>query len=380
MKLTIRKLLIIFSTSIFYLVCISSCAPRQLAMFKCIPPIVTLSFPIDQYKIQASTSSEHPFEKDWAFQLQDPKFGDGSQIIARKSDQIWVLQNYLLMYQPSNKKTTDFSLYWEGNSSIPFKLFLAKKGDLWGIGSKEKGTKPFLYKFNDISNQFQPIMDKDNLLFFEGPISGGVAEDSVGRIWITIQDKGLYVFDPETNIAELKQSSVFLNTKISDEIAVDSQDGIWVERIWLPDYSHVMSYFNQKENKTTILSMPPDPSDPSNIFIDSESRLWVSDYAFWKIGSSFPSEGYTGWNMIIRSPVFISDQHPLVTHRWFRPKILFEDSHGDIWFSSYGLIRLNTKTGEWCRVISASTYEMDLTEDLNGVYWTIFEGKLYKHN
>jgi ligand-binding sensor domain-containing protein len=232
--------------------------------------------------------------------------------------------------------------------------------------------------YNDDKDLFDPVIDNQGNLLSNDEIIG-IDEDSTGKIWLVISYEGLFVYDPKTNNSRKVLSQTLDNSKEINSVFVDKDDNLWLGT--KPDnWVDSLVFYDQKNNQISVLPLGINQQNPiTSLLIDKENRLWISDYAYWKIGTEIPTEDYSGLNMIMRSPVFITEHYPMADYSLLRPTLIFEDSYGNIWYSSFGLVKLDPMTGEWCRVLDSDANTIGITQDNEGIYWTVVNGNIYSH-
>lgn len=364
-----------FVSALFFL---SGCQPASKPSFDCIPTDTFFSYPIDQWTADKPTPTLVPPEKNgWVLQSEDPQLASYGQMIARDSDQIWLLGPNLQLYTKSNKQITRYDLEWNGKKGVPYSLFLARDNTLWAVWTLPEETMTILSRYNDTSDRFEPVIDKGRLLVMNSLSGGRMAEDSKGHIWIIIPGTGLFVFDPLSLEAKKIDSSVLDSNLILGSIATDANDDIWLNNFENFQITAIYRY-SPKDNTVTTLFLPENSNNISgSILIDREDRLWIGDYAYWDIGAKIPAEGYSGLHLIVRPTVFITERVPFNDYYWVRAGLLFEDTYGGIWFKGGTLVRLDPETGEWCKVFDAYT---SAAQDNEGVFWAVSDGKIYSHD
>jgi hypothetical protein len=372
-----RKFVLMILFAFLWGLTLSGCGSKQIHSFKCLPTDKLVSYPIDQWTDKPTPTLVSPDFNSWSLQLEDPNLGNPPQMITRGKDQIWMLGSKLQLYTKSNKQLKLYFIEWNGEKSIPSFLLLSNDGTLWAFGIQAEETMPILSRYNDNDDKFEPVIDKQNLLLMKGAVRGGLVEDSKARIWIAIPGKGLFKLTLDTLLVEVIHSDNLDSNIFNGNIAVDSNDDLWLGTHTNDWFNHLY-FYDPKNNFTSVLSLGVNEQGVVNgLLIDKEERLWIGDFAYWNIGTPLPTEGQMGLNLIIRSQAFITQHMPFHDYLWLRPKVLFEDSDGNIWYSGYGLTQLNPKTGDWCKVFDDIS---NITEDNQGIFWVVSNGKLYKHN
>jgi ligand-binding sensor domain-containing protein len=379
MLIKIKQFLSISLLNVLLIVCLVGCSSKNIDSFSCIEPYHGYSYPRDQWTSGHPTPTiSSPEISGWSLVLVDDRFDRYNKVISRGEDQIWILNSKgLFLYSKRYKTITDHL----GSTSIPGYIFQSRDGVLWAFIPSTGNQESSIFRFSDVADTFVKVNETGNRSYIIQPIIGSVKEDSRGRLWILTSYSGLFLFDPKTSIIENEIPYKLDNSSVIQSFALDAQDNVWLGVGNLtPGLSDYIKVYNTSEKAFSYLPVGNDKEIPIySILIDSERRLWIGDYAYWTIGTPLPKEGITGVHSIIRSPVFISERRPYQDYEWVRPYVLMEDSDGNIWYTSYGLVRFNPTTGEWCKVFDDDFPGTSVTEDSQGVFWTAVEGKLYMH-
>jgi hypothetical protein len=370
----------ILITLFILILIITGCKGNEKSIeFKCISVIKNVSYPYDQFRDYSQKPTAFPLDSRWKPVIKKALGINSDPVFENDNDHIWLVDPDLYRYQVSTNKIRQYYVEWNGEKDAPRSITILKNGIVWGIGFSHEGTKPILSRYDQKNDIFLPVIDKDKLLIMEGVNNnGGIVEDSKGRIWISTNNE-IFVYDPISNISQRIYNGNTEFKRISNIIAIDKNDGIWV--MIVSESGNGALLFIDGDNYTKqFLGIPTEiPFPDSGIIIDRDDQLWVSDYAFWKIGTNLPSEDYMGWNKVIRSSIFITQHKPWKEYQWSRPKPLFEDLAGNIWFTSYGLVKLNKESGEWCRVVDDDSPLLGFAQGPDGSYWMVKDGQLYKY-
>jgi hypothetical protein len=371
------KLFYIISSGFFSILILFGCNLYEKHRFNCLPIDNFFTYPIDQWTNKPTPTLVSPDINSWVIQSEDPNLGNPPQMITRGKDQIWMLGSKLQLYTKSNQQLKQYFIEWNGEKSIPSFLLLSNDGTLWAFGIQAEKTMPILSRYIDKDDKFEPVIDKQKILLMKGAVRGSFVEDSKKRIWMAIPGKGLFKFTYNTLLVEVINSDNLDSKIFNGNIVVDSNDDLWLGT-HTNDWFNNLFFYDPKNNHTSVLSLGVNEQGVVNgLLIDKEERLWIGDYAYWNIGTPLPTEGQMGLNLIIRSQAFITNHMPFHDYLWLRPEVLFEDSDGNIWYSGYGLTRLNPKTGEWCKIFDDIS---NIAEDNQGIFWVVSKGKLYSHN
>lgn len=366
----------IFSLAIGFFI-LSACEPLPKSKFDCIATSgeITFSYPVDQWTASNPPPALVPAESTgWKFQYTDRLFGNPSQIIARGDEQIWILDENLLMFNKNNNKVTPYTISQGTSEMTPQKLLLTKKNALW-VGGELPGGETILSKYDDNTGKFDEVFDLSS--------SGGILdlqEGANGTLWLLVYGEGIVSFDPFSALAKEVLSQRSFDEKIISSFVVDANNNLWLAT-YQKNWQDSILFFDTQSLKLSSLPLGINQISPNTgLLVDNKNRLWISDYAFWKIGTPLPTEDYSGLNMIVRSPVFITQQKPYSDYAWLRPKLLLQDSQENIWYTSFGLVKLDPSTGTWCKVLDSNNFSTSLTEDTDGRFWIVLDGKLYVHD
>lgn len=368
--------------AIIGLVLLSGCGFSQKEEFGCIttPAGFTFSFPVDQWTEEKPTPTFVPADHtSWVLRYEDQSFGNPSQIIARGSDQIWILNEKLFLFNKKENRVVQYSIEHDGRQGTPQKLFLAKNNTLWAIGALSNDKGPLLSKYNDATDRFENVIDNQGLLSYADGVLG-LQEGSKGQLWILIHGEGIFTFDPASLVAKEILPQELSDGTVITSLAVDADNNLWLGTS-PNDRQDTLLFLDTKTMTMETIPLGINQIYPNNeLLVDNLNRLWISDYAFWKIGMPLPTEDRSGLNLIVRSPVFITQRKPYVDYAWLRPKILMQDSDGYIWYTSFGLVKMNPDKGTWCKVLDSDSIATSITEDSEGNFWIVVNGKLYEHD
>jgi len=399
----IKNTLILIST-FFFFACTSQSALRQETLAasdvdvqngKCIAPQFTFAFPITK-EVRGSATQISP-SSPWHAESELPIVNEGSvwdyfELVRTtdRSDEIWFRrfitqgatvdpQYQILIYDTDTRQWKVLTNQDNDGREIVNVIFESKDGKIWGISHRAFGpVTRTLMLYNEKLEEFESVLDDTSV-----PIpTFAPAIDSDGRFWYIVYNN-LYSFDPITK--EVKNSELSIDNLpfgLSKSIAFAPDSGIYLMARAKPELFH----YNPKTGELTTEFIPivvKDVVPADNLegvrdtvslewfFMDRSGRLWFHDYG-WR-----ESDG--GWNRIVRSPVFIHhDSEAQIGYSWERPTAIFEDSESHLWFSAgNGLTSLDTQTGFWCHVTTASS---KVGEDRHGNLWIVAYGKLYKYS
>ena len=388
-------------------------------MVGCIPPQVNLAYPLwgkintssSEIKIvkpfnwETHTSIRNLLERE--FYGKDVNFISQSQtsLIYRFHEDdlgsIWMsytdfletdvpLSSLLLRYDIASQSV---SMYSEetNNGPIPYRLFLAKNGALWGIGREGFGHS-WLSRYDDRRDTFEIILDENNFdaLGAHGAILS-LQEDGSGMFWLIIEKQiigtityGLYSFNPDT--LELRENPA-ISILSPIRLAISPDNKIWIAVLDEISRKINLAIFNPLTQEIEYYNDPQFISDSSmdgfesedlklnvNLYFDRLGNLWVDDRGWFDFSSPYAPQ----WYRVIRSPVFIEEQaFSEIPYIWRRPLFMSQSSNGIYWFGSpVGIVSLDGSSGKWCHITTAISR---VVEDSQNNLWIVAYGVLYKY-
>ena len=387
--------------SLIFLILLSSCNQSKKSDNTCIPPLVSLAYPVGATESPNKNVEEIPPTDIWKIETEMPSLDAVSSLVVRQGYEIWVSTNQAIYkYQTDIHEWKSYTTI--GNEYvIPTHLYLASDGTLWGSGlrhlSQDARNKalPLLSKYNENADQFEFVKDQDGLLQENNSIRliSNFREDIKGDLWFILYfledgigtKSALYNIDPDSLkvkqhfVAPLERSE-FVN------FAFDPNGKIWViefgiKGTQLVQYDPISGKMTPYSGQLPDNGIPqdnlvrdPDFNNIRNLYLDRADRLWVDDIGWL----DFTDKNNPMWYKIIRSSVFItSSSHPESQYGWTRPYFTYQSSNGQYWFSSQaGMVRLNPEKAEWCLFTTGSS---PVVEDENGNLWIVVFGKLYKY-
>ncbi len=392
-----RIRLIVFGVLIIAELLISSCIQIKNNSFReCIPPSAKWEIPVMATMSTETLNTKEPIflpSENWKAVATLPDAGNYVRsIVNRSSNEIWIRTDESLYRYRTD--TGDWKSYKSisGFDVLPSNLYLAANGELWGIDvSYTKNTQigqdfPFLSRYDETTDQFQFITDRDGLLLSHSTVSfpPEIDEDRNGLFWMVLNENArtklgtqttLYSFDPATSQAARHFSAP--NGSFFSDLAV-SPDGI----VWIADeVQGQLIYYNPATSKSSVYQGYSSAIDDianenlkgvNNLYFDRMGQLWIQDRGWLE----FTSTGIPIWHQIIRSPAFIAvSASPENQYSWERPWSTYQSSDGRYWFTfSKGSVYLNPETGEWCHF---TTGRSPVREDSQGNLWISVYGKLY---
>lgn len=290
-------------------------------------------------------------------------------------DEIWVgIYNGSSSVYVTSIYRTDTKEWRDAPNPPGLSLFLDGDNNVWSDMYTEDKTAPRFYRLDQETNQFIPVMDKDNLLG-GGHIASSVKIDSAGTFWFLFRDTddnsasriSLYSFNPFTQKAERHSIGVGFDNLVIDEN----------NNIYLLQNSSLVVKFNPATGSLHSVTLPgEDIENGISLFIDHKGRLWVSDIARFDQAVFDPKIGVP--TLIPRSPIFIYFFASYGRYFWHRPPVLLESKDDRLWYSSpNGNAWFNSATEEWCLF---TTYGSNIEGDSNHNLWMIADDALYRYD
>lgn len=347
----------------------------------CISPLIVSGYPSQGEVVLTSPPKPLILPTGWDSVSMIPEnlIGkNGASIILlrpRKGyDEFWIG----VFNGPDDEASSNYLIYrtdtkeWS-QAPIPprFDIFLDANNGVWSkIISKDKSV-PILYRLDESTNQFVPIMDKTNILN-DGYIPSNIKVDANGLFWFILSDNdnkisSLYSFDPKTLEAKLH-----LTGNYADSIEIDKNDNVYI----LQYQSDGLTLVRYNPSTGETLSDIPHTDDVygnlSSMYIDHESRLWISDFVWLDLSLSEIGVPF----IIIRSPVFIDYLGYMDRYLWMRPRIILQSIDGRLWYSSTrGDAWFNPTDGQWCLFTTDNSI---IFEDSEYNLWMMIDNSLYE--
>lgn len=385
---------------------------------ECLPPLETFSFlPTGGEKPGPQPISTQTLPaKDWmpviAVPGGRPVNGDELAEISMKTsqfhdgkNQIWVWvgtapdPKYFRYDIEGNEwheiEISDRDLYKSGKPT----LFLDKNNSVWAarttaLGFNLNNNTPVLSMFNEKLQKFDTTLNiKDFLDLLDSSRLKGVGiatlqTDGAGNLWFLLQIQmdsqgsqyALYRFTPSTNQLEHRLPNLKYDSQNSGSFIITPTDILFL----LDEKNNSIIRYNPSNGEMKMIRIPDqvvnNTNGPiqgleysgSNLFLDSQQRLWVSDRGWLDLSP----EG--DWHIVIRSPLFIGYVKGSSLWIWEHPYFLNESADGRIWYVGYnrGTGWVDPEKGNWCLF---TNYTSNISKDNNGNLWMIANGKLYKH-
>ena len=204
-------------------------------------------------------------------------------------------------------------------SSLVVGFYEDSKGDMW-ISSGKGVCKYAKQKLEVIST------DKMNRYF-----PRTVKEDN-NNIWVS-ETKAFYKYaDGKKEMIDIKPSWLGWNFEFQKDTIWVAMEGGFFKKI----YNDQTVLLNIKGETLKKRPGKPAPGQAADIHIDSKGALWFTSY-------SDKNEGIAQYN----NGKWI--KHTISTNGTFRPRVIHEDSKGQIWvcLQSYGVAMYSYETNSW---------------------------------
>ena len=254
-------------------------------------------------------------------------------VVAIESDRkgnIWLGLNFggLLCYSPLTSKIERFE-YDPANrnsmaSNFVQSLMMDNEGMLW-IGHSGDGLSQL-----STFEQFDQILTQS---ITQG--SQCLMEDSKGYWWIATRERGIYIYDPESqNVQNLQHQSgnlQSLNNNMVWDLVEDKQGNIWIAtHSGLQKYNPESQSFTSYGRNAGLQSIPI-----KSLQIDHTGKLWIGGF------DGLYCLDMESEEMHIAYPEIGEFNHVI----WD----IFEDSHDHLWVAPFGegLFRLDLESGVW---------------------------------
>jgi hypothetical protein len=347
----------------------------------CIPPIVISGYE-DGETLVMPTQQDDVLPQGWDSVAEIPEAYRGSDayITLTRSfsgyDELWVSvrpegastsrNNQYLIFRTDTKE-------WKLAPNPPgFGLFLDEKQGVWVTVHTEEKDAPRLYRLDQNSGRYLPVLDVENLLG-SGNIESAVKVGSDGLFWFIFRDaqdntalhEALYSFDPATRTASRYEIGEDFGS-----LEIDSQNNLYLVQSGL-----TLVKFNPANFQIFSVTLPPYISDKSSgastLYLDSQNRLWVSDRARYDHAVEYSDIGEPF--VLIRSPIFIQYDRYALRYVWSRPAVMLQSIDGRIWYD--GNVWFDPSTGTWCKF---TTYSSQIVAGQDDSLWMIAAGILFR--
>lgn len=261
-----------------------------------------------------------------------------------------------------------------------WKLVLDPNNNVWSPSVYESG--PQLYRLDEFANSFVPIVDKNNELAKWG-IKNSVKVAPNGLFWIVLQGPNwennlLMSFDPVTleTTLHLEGMDIYDVTidKAGNIYLLHTNDEPFVSMEYISPYT--LTKYDPVTGRTDSVEIPLTEDEYggyTNLYVDRENRLWVSDIAWIDITGSEIGERH----FIPRSPIFVHYVNYLTQYVWSRPRINLESIDGRLWYEfEQGAVWYKPDKKEWCWFARGLT--SGPIEDSEHNLWMMVDSTLYK--
>lgn len=314
--------------------------------------------------------------------------------IAFRGNVMWIVytattrEKTIMRYDMDTKEISTYGIRDKaGNIYRALNVFVTSDGILWARGTSSQDYS-VLARFKDEKDEFQVVIDQDELLtppierdtswiFPTQPVFGEIGD---GNLVMALNGE-IYHYDPTTNQVRLlleRERGENVNTIVVSE----------ARQIWFTTHSD-LSIRTLNPEDGTIRNYGPPPGivldGPDYYYdfikpieIDRHERIWVLDYGWLE-----PDEnGQYTWQPIERSTVFIRIDDPEYEYVWMRPKLLYQFSVENMWYSNgiggggISIVEYDVEANKWCW---KATKSGPLAEDASGNLWLVTGSQIYKY-
>lgn len=357
---------------------------------QCLLPIREFEYPIGDAPFDWSEIDDLLPSQEWQRVTNVP---DALQLVLSQSrnteTELWIYKKTggIVRYRFINNQWNAGALLngpAEGLGSFGF--FLDRENNVWAarlnkLGSRIEFPKPLLSRYNEQTNQFEPIdlsLDNQDALGIRH-----IVVDQQGIFWFLAIDQGkyqLYSLDPSTMTTKrhLADYVLYPPFAISRDtmfiLAADSESNPSPEYILIQyalDTEAVITYWIPWQFYGYGGRYEPGML-PSTLFVDSRHRVWLGARGWIDLSSENTHE----WHIVIPDPVFIDVQPGSGLWGWNEPQITYETPDGQLWYSALrGTGWVDPQLGEWCVFTS---YQSNVFADGRGSLWILVDGWLYR--
>ncbi len=348
--------------------------------------------PTEPWEIESIIPSE--FIEDFPF----PRLGH-EVMVARNIDgntEIWLSRpsrfsrdkiKSIFIYRPATKEWQAISDEVMGTAVFIGEVFMTNDGTIWGVNDWEGNITnpdkgPVLSKFNEQTQQFEFVQGILEIPFTYDQLGINIdyVVDKSGKIWIFVQDDGIYSYDPASQITNKHASleNVFVNSPVL------SADGnfYFIDQHYSkmirgkPPFRIAKDMIFQFVPDTgEIISLEP-PEEPWpmawGMFITASKHLWLSAVGFIDLNNG-------SWHLIHPKPSRFFEN--VGQDAWASPDLVLESSNGLLWFNKhsdrYGTAWYDPDTGEGCMFTNIPA---NIIEDDQQQLWMFADGKLYRYS
>lgn len=290
------------------------------------------------------------------------------------------------VYNTNTNEWTNIAKEIDDTETLASGLFITSDNAIWSThywDEKSSNKHPLLSKYNEATKKFEFVTKTQEIPSFRQELNADpyrypyrslVILDKKDVFWVFVHADGIYSYNTITG--EIKRHANLPNMEVTDAKLAPDGSIYFVNRATLQTGSLLLEVFNfmpetDLVEQVSTYEMEKTQVRPfSNILVDRQNRLWLSDLGWMEPDGT--------WYAIIRSPVFLTNvAWTGGSSRWATPNILLESSDGRLWFrSDNGMAWLDPQKGEWCWF---TTYQSNIVEDSDNNLWMIADGKLYKY-
>ncbi|MHC1781888.1 MAG: hypothetical protein AB9891_03810 [Anaerolineaceae bacterium] len=349
----------------------------------CIPPAVSYLIPqkpMDLDSVGEKKEIIYP-SGDWQQVQELPgEFiyaGYPKLVINLQKNEIWLVgfdpQKHSKALLRFKIDTNEWQVFDSSNSRLqifPDQIFIDQKGVLWGVNRPENG-KLSAIKFDDEINNFSTFditgLSKE-VKSLDHPLK---AEFFLGKLWMILKtgkQNSLFVVDLDERKITQKRIEFDLASK---NFSFDSHGNIWLLGQSGGFTVNTLVRYSPTNNEVEIFPTKLVYGQPTFVYVDREDHVWAGVNEWL----DFTNPDAPIHNEIIRSSVFVLEgSHPEFDYMWLPPSNMVQSSDGLYWFEGNGVIRLDPKNGQWCKV---SNYGSQVLEDKSHNLWAVINKKLF---
>ncbi len=353
---------------------------------ECLPPLFAVSYPVITPESSRNPTGI-PLQGNWEIQENLPYDIRPAEIILRpQQNELW-FASLMGLYRYSiengtwkSYQTNDLANFRHPEWTNIERLFVSSDGTIWGSITDAsllgEDNHPLLVRFNDSTDRFEFVPDKDGLLGVQEAhrINANIVEDQSGRLWFFASNPDftegtLYSFDPKTYEAQTHDEAQ--KNRIGSYFAAGPDGDIWYLT------SSGVDRYNPATGDTSFYNYPyQDNWGAHKLYFDRSGNLWLDGNGWLDLSN----DDAHVWNKVLASPIFTYEAPHPERGRYHagNPGIPFQSSNGLYWFSETGgLLRLDLEKEEWC--LMSRGEGSNIVEDVNNNLWMIADGKLYKY-
>jgi hypothetical protein len=375
-----------------FVVLISSCTTRNIDTqpLKCIDPEIGVDYEYKVENITAYYDSTIYITEQWIPQWDDETvqlYQDDLHFasdISAYNDEIW-FRGETNIYR-FNSDSEELSVYKLGEYGYPYEMLVSSEGNIW---VKLKGSKSLIFlQYSKKDSKFEEIEinnSKGEKLFTNDPRAQNwytMADAENNKFWF-VYEKILWLVDPVQNTADAVEDS---DLKIKTIAQGPIENSLWaIAENYLGDINVYIMYENKfiSVNNVRINELLAGNEIKYDFPIASDQwgRLWISNVGWLEYLQE--AERYDEGQILAKtyrlldSPVFVEKSF-VHSYTYGNVNDISVLSDGTIWYSSsVGIVRLDPKREEWCKVIKGGYPSVVETD--NGNIWLVIDGQLYKY-